>query len=123
MEMTSLHITLPEPLKVFIEQEAEESGYANAGDYIRELIIEAEQRKSAEALEALLMEGLDVSQKARMSDAEWEAHKQQHRAERLEALRRDIARGLDDLAHGRVHSEEEVFQQLEALNREAMNRK
>lgn len=123
MEMTSLNITLPQELKVFIEQEAEESGYATAGEYIRELIFEAERRKSAEALEALLMEGLDVSQKARMSDAEWEAHKQQHRAARFDALRREVARGLDDLEHGRVHSEEEVFQQLETLNREAMNRK
>lgn len=123
MELTSLHITLPEPLKVFIEMEAEESGYATASDYIRELIREAEQRKSAEALEALLLDGLDPNEKLRMTGAEWESHKQRHRAERLEALRRQVAIGLDDLAHGRVHSEEEVFQELDALNREAMNRK
>lgn len=122
MEMTSLNITLPQELKVFIEDEAEESGYASASDYIRELIFEAERRKSAEAPEALLMEGLDTSQKARMSGAEWEAHKEQHRAARLDALRREIARGLDDLVHGRVHTEEDVFEQLDVLNREAMNR-
>jgi len=73
MEMTSLNITLPEPLKVLIEIESEEGGYATASDYNRALIREAEQRKSAEAVESLLLEGLDPNDCAAMSDAEWEA--------------------------------------------------
>ena len=123
MEMTSLNIDLPEPLKVFVEAEAEESGYATASDYIRALIRDAEQRKSAEAVEALLLEGLDPNDRARMSDAEWEAHKQQYRAQRLAALRLEIAAGLDDLVNGRVHPAEEVFQRLEARNKKAMKRR
>lgn len=123
MEMTSLNITLPEPLKVFIESEAEAAGYATASDYIRALIREAEQRKSAEAFESLLLEGLDPNDRAAMSDAEWEAHKQHHRDQRLEILRSEIAVGLDDSAHGRVHPAEEVFQRLEARNKQAMKRR
>ena len=123
MEMTSLNITLPQELKIFIEQEAEESGYATASDYIRELIREAEQRKSAEALELLLLEGLDLREKAKMSDAEWESRKQQPRARQFEALRQKIAAGLDDIVHGRVHPAEEVFERLEARNQQAMKRR
>jgi len=114
MEMASLNVDLPEPLKVFVEIEAEESGYATASDYIRALICEAEHRKSEQAVEALLLDGLDPSDRGEMSDAEWQSRKQQHRAQRLEALRREIGAGLDDAARGREYSADEVFKRLEA---------
>ena len=123
MEMTSLNINLPESLKVFVEIEAEESGYATASDYIRALIREAEQRKSEQAVESLLLDGLHPNDRGNMSDAEWEAHKQQHRAQRLDALRWEIATGLDDAARGKVYSAEEAFQRLEARNQQALNRR
>ena len=123
MEMASLNITRPEPLKVLIEIEAEERGYASVSDYICALIQEAEQRKSAEAVESLLLEGLDPNNRAAMSDAEWEAHKQKHRNERLTALREEIAAGLDDVAQGRVYSAEEVLRRLEARNKQAMKQR
>lgn len=117
MDMTSLNIDLPEPLKVFVELEAEESGYATASDYIRALIREAEHRKSEQAVEALLSEGLNPHDRGQMNDVEWESHKQEHRAQRLEQLRREVAAGLDDAAHGKEYSAEEVFRRLEARNR------
>lgn len=123
MEMTSLSIDLPEPLKVFVELEAEESGYATASDYIRALIRDAEHRKSEQALEALLSDGLDPDARGAMNDAEWDSHKQQHRAQRLEELRREVAVGLDDAAKGKEISAEEVFRRLRARNKEASRRR
>lgn len=82
MEMTSLNIDLPEPLKVFVELQAEEGGYATASDYIRALIRDAEHQKTAQALEALLLNGLDRHDFGEMNDAQWESHQQQRRARR-----------------------------------------
>ena len=122
MEMTSLSIDLPEPLKVFVEIEAQESGYATASDYVRALIRDAERRKSDEAVESLLFEGLKPHDRGTMNDAEWESYQQRHRAGRLDQLRQEIAASLDEAARGKEYSAEEVFQRLEARNREALNR-
>lgn len=123
MEMTSLSIDLPEPLKVFVELEAEESGCATASDYIRALIRDAEHRKSEHALDALLSEGLNRRDCGEMSDAEWESHKQHYRARRLEELRREIAVGLTDAALGNEVSADDAFRRLEARNQRALERR
>lgn len=123
MEMTSLSIDLPEPLKVFVELEAEESGYATASDYIRALIRDAEHRKSEQALESLLSEGLHSTDREAMNDAEWESHKQRCRAQRLEELRRDVASALDDAAKGKEIPADEGIRRLKARNKEALKRR
>lgn len=123
MEMISLNVDLPEPLKVFVELEAEESGYATASDYIRALIREAEHRKSEQAMEALLQEGLDPNNRATMNAAEWESHQERHRTERLVSLRREIAAARDDAARGKEYSADDVLRRLKARNQEALNRR
>lgn len=123
MEMTSLNIDLPEPLKVFVEIEAEESGYETASDYIRALIRDAEQRKSERAIESLLLEDVHASDRGTLTDAEWASHLRQVRADRLERLRKEVAAGLDDAAHDRVHSADEVFRRLESRKQQALNQR
>lgn len=123
MDTTSLNIDLPEPLKVFVEIEAQEGGYVTASDYIRALIREAEHRKSEQAVESLLLEGLGSTDRGTMNDIEWESHKQQYRAQRLEMLRTEIAGGLDDAARGAVLSSHDVFQRLAARNQQATSRR
>lgn len=123
MEMTSLNIDLPEPLKVFVELEAEASGYATASDYIRALIRDAEHRKTEQALEALLSAGLNPRDNGEMNDADWESYKQQHRTRRLEELRREIALGRSDAALGREVSADEAFRRLEARYQAALDRR
>src|SRR6185437_193609 len=108
MDTTSLNIDLPEPLKIFVEIEAQEGGYATASDYIRALIREAEHRKSEQAVESLLLDGLGSIDRDTMSDIEWESHKQRYRTQRLDALRTEIAGGLNDAARGAVLSSHDV---------------
>lgn len=122
MELTSLNVLLPESLKAFVEMEAVEGGYGTASDYIQALVQDAEQRKSAETLESLLLEGLDSTQRCTMNDAQWDEYTADHRTRRLTALRKQIDAGIDDLANGRSYSAPEVFRRLEARNQQAVDR-
>ncbi|HTY94985.1 MAG TPA: type II toxin-antitoxin system ParD family antitoxin, partial [Steroidobacteraceae bacterium] len=56
--MQSMNISLPEPLKEFVDGQIASGRYSSASEYVRELIREDEKRKAEERLEALLLEGL-----------------------------------------------------------------
>jgi antitoxin ParD1/3/4 len=42
--MATLNVTLPEPLKAWVEAQAKNAGYAEPGDYLRELIRQEQDR-------------------------------------------------------------------------------
>jgi antitoxin ParD1/3/4 len=57
--MQTMNISLPEPLKEFVDAQISAGRYSSVSEYIRELIREDERRKAEERLEALLLEGLE----------------------------------------------------------------
>ena len=57
--MQTMNISLPEPLKEFIDGQIAEGRYSSVSEYIRELIRDDEKRKAQDRLEALLLEGLE----------------------------------------------------------------
>jgi antitoxin ParD1/3/4 len=57
--MQSMNISLPEPLKEFVDDQIASGRYSSASEYVRELIRSDEKRKAEERLEALLLEGLE----------------------------------------------------------------
>ena len=57
--MTSMNISLPEPLKQFVEDQVSKGGYSTVSEYLRELIRQAQRIKEREELEAKLLEGLN----------------------------------------------------------------
>lgn len=57
--MQTMNISLPEPLKEFVDHQIAEGRYSSASEYIRELIRDDEKRKAEERLETLLLEGLE----------------------------------------------------------------
>jgi antitoxin ParD1/3/4 len=70
--MTSMNISLPEPLKLFVEEQVSKGGYSTASEYLRELIREAQRRMDRHELEAKLLVGLQ-SPTSEMSADEWTA--------------------------------------------------
>lgn len=60
--MQSMNISLPEPLKEFVDGQIASGRYSSASEYVRELIREDEKRKAEHRLEALLLEGLSGDQ-------------------------------------------------------------
>ena len=57
--MQTMNISLPDPLKEFVDHQIAEGRYSSVSEYIRELIREDEKHKAEERLEALLLEGLE----------------------------------------------------------------
>ena len=72
--MESMNISLPDPLKRFVDSQIAAGRYSSVSEYIRELIRMDEGRKAQERLEGLLLEGLDSSGSI-MKDGDWLALK------------------------------------------------
>jgi len=53
-----MNISLPEPLKKFVDRQVKEHSYAGVSDYVRELIRNDEKRAAGELLRKLIAEGL-----------------------------------------------------------------
>lgn len=68
--MQSMNISLPEPLKAFVDRQIASGRYSSVSEYVRELIRADEKRKADERLEALLLEGLQ-GEEAELARADW----------------------------------------------------
>lgn len=70
--MQSMNISLPEPLKRFVDGQIEQGRYSSVSEYMRELIRDDEKRKAHEKFEALLLEGLQGDTHT-MTPEDWSA--------------------------------------------------
>jgi len=77
MSMTSLNISLPQPLKDFVEERVKDGGYSTPSEYVRELLREDQKRRAEEKLEALLLESLNSGEPIAISPEYWEKKRQQ----------------------------------------------
>jgi antitoxin ParD1/3/4 len=68
--MQSMNISLPDPLKKFVDGQVSTGRYSTASEYVRELIRADEKRKAEEQLEAMLLEGLK-SPESELTAADW----------------------------------------------------
>jgi antitoxin ParD1/3/4 len=58
--MATMNISLPDPMKEWVEQRARLGQYSNSSDYLRDLIRKDQERTEAiEELQALIDEGLE----------------------------------------------------------------
>ncbi len=74
--MQSMNISLPDPLKSFVDRQVETGRYSSVSEYVRELIRADERRKAEEALEAKLLEGLRSAERE-FSPEDWKAIRKQ----------------------------------------------
>lgn len=74
--MATMNISLPEPLRSFVEERVNEGGYGTVSEYLRELIRADQRRRAEERLEQLLLKGLDSGPATPMTKKDWEAIKQ-----------------------------------------------
>lgn len=68
--MQSMNISLPDPLKQFVDGQIAQGRYSSASEYMRELIRADEKRKAEDQLEAKLLEGLN-SDESELTAADW----------------------------------------------------
>jgi antitoxin ParD1/3/4 len=70
--MQSMNISLPDPLKQFVDGQIAQGRYSSVSEYVRELIRADEKRKAEEQLEAKLLEGLSGAE-SELTAADWSA--------------------------------------------------
>ena len=75
-EMTSMNVSLPEPLRRFVNERAA-GRFGSASEYVRELIREDQRRAAEEKLEALLVEGLESGEPVEVTPEFWERKRQE----------------------------------------------
>ena len=56
--MTTVTISLPDSLRVFVDAQLATKGYGNVSEYFRSLLREAQAKEQDARLEALVLEGL-----------------------------------------------------------------
>ena len=75
--MATLNISLPEPMRAFIEAQTRTGGYSTASEYVRSLVRDDQKRKAGERLEAMLLEGLESGEARKLSPEDWEQVRRQ----------------------------------------------
>jgi antitoxin ParD1/3/4 len=74
--MQSMNISLPDPLKQFVDGQIAQGRYSSVSEYVRELIRADEKRKAEEKLETLLLEGLQ-GEEIPLTKSDWQAIKKE----------------------------------------------
>jgi len=75
----SLLVTLPEPIRHWVESQARAGGYSTVSDYVRHLL-ETEQRRLINSeIDAQLHAGLDSGPATPMTPADWTRLRQEGR--------------------------------------------
>lgn len=64
MATTTMNISLPDSLRVFVEDTLTDNGYGSASEYVRELIRADQKRRNEDRLETLLLERLQSGDEA-----------------------------------------------------------
>jgi len=80
--METMNIALPESLKSFVQEQVSTGGYSSVSEYIRELIRADQNRRAAQRIDTLLLEGLSSGAPIEITPDYWEM-KKQRLAERL----------------------------------------
>jgi antitoxin ParD1/3/4 len=73
----TMNISLPDPMKDFVDHQVASGRYSSASEYVRELIREDEKRRAEEKLEALLLESLNSGNPIEITPEYWERKRQQ----------------------------------------------
>jgi antitoxin ParD1/3/4 len=70
--MQTMNISLPAPLKEFVDEQVGSGRYSSVSEYVRDLIRDDEQRKAQEKLESLLLEGVQSGKPTAMTRRDWD---------------------------------------------------
>lgn len=66
--MPTMTISLPEPLRQFIESEVSSGNYGSASELFREMVRERQKNRAQEKIEALLLEGLESGKRIAVTE-------------------------------------------------------
>jgi len=69
---SSLNISLPKPLKQFVEQQVASGAYSTASEYVREVLRKEQSNQWRREVDAKLIEALDSGPSIEMTEKDFE---------------------------------------------------
>ena len=78
--MQTMNISLPDPMKEYVEEQVSAGGYSSVSEYVRELVRADQKKKAQEALEERLLEALQSGDAIDVTPKMWEDLRQKVRA-------------------------------------------
>jgi antitoxin ParD1/3/4 len=66
-----MNISVPEPMRAWVEAQIKRGRFGNASEYFRELIRRDQERLAQERLEQLLLEGMDSGPTSPLTKKDW----------------------------------------------------
>lgn len=85
--MASLHVSLSDEMRAFIDQQVHGGAYHNHSEYVRDLIRHDQERRAKERVDALLLEGLESGEPAPLTPDDWQEIREQVRSRAVRRLR------------------------------------
>jgi antitoxin ParD1/3/4 len=68
---TSMNISLPGPLKSWIEKQVEERGYSTASEFVRDLLRREQEQAVRGAIDSSLIKALESGESTPMTAKDW----------------------------------------------------
>lgn len=69
--MQTMNISLPEPMKQFVEEQVSAGAYSSASEYVRELVRADQKRKAKEVLEDTLLAAISEGETTEATPEWW----------------------------------------------------
>lgn len=85
-----MNVSLPEPLKMWVDSQVADGGYGTASEYVRQLLRNEQQRQLREHIDRTLHESLDSGPSTPMTADDWNRIRREGR-KRIAAKRRKRA--------------------------------
>jgi antitoxin ParD1/3/4 len=67
-----MHISLPRPLKNWVERQVSSKGYSTTSEYLRDVLRREQEQEARTAMDALLTEGLNSGDSTPMTREDWD---------------------------------------------------
>jgi antitoxin ParD1/3/4 len=68
---TSMHISLPGPLKEWVEQQVEKRGYSTASEYVRDVLRREQEQAARARVDTLLTEAINSGESTPLTSEDW----------------------------------------------------
>jgi antitoxin ParD1/3/4 len=66
-----MNISLPPPLRAWVQQEVDRRGFGTASEFVRHVLREEQERQVRQRIDAALIEGIESGPSTRMTAADW----------------------------------------------------
>lgn len=78
--MASLHVSLSDEMRAYVDRQVDGGAYHNHSEYVRDLIRHDQERQERRRVDTLLLEGLESGEPRALAAEEWQEIRDQVRA-------------------------------------------